>query len=206
MSDRIARRIVHPIEAESFTILRSRVDTAGLPPLSRAVVERVIHASADIGYLTDLVTDEHGLERGLAALRSGRPVVADVEMVAAGITRRDLLGRLVCRVRDPAAGDVAVREGLTRSAAAVRLALAEVGPGAVWVVGCAPTALFEILAQDADPALVVGLPVGFVGAAESKAALRQAGVPSVSNVSEKGGSAVAAAAVNALLYFEEAVP
>jgi precorrin-8X/cobalt-precorrin-8 methylmutase len=75
-----------------------------------------------------------------------------------------------------------------------------VGPGAVWVVGNAPTALFELLAGEYTPALVVGLPVGFVGAVESKRALRVAGVPAVSNISAKGGSAVAAAAVNALLY------
>ncbi|PWU58606.1 precorrin-8X methylmutase, partial [Micromonospora globispora] len=82
-------------------------------------------------------------------------------------------------------------------------ALDRVGPGAVWVVGCAPAALVELIGRDARPALVVGLPVGFVGAAESKAALRASGLPAVSNVGEKGGSAVAAAALNALLYVEE---
>ncbi|MCW2778980.1 MAG: precorrin-8X methylmutase, partial [Frankiales bacterium] len=87
-----------------------------------------------------------------------------------------------------------------RTAAGIRLAYEQVGPGAVWVVGNAPTALFEILALDVRPALVVGLPVGFVGAAESKQALRASGLPAVSNVTEKGGSAVAAAALNALLY------
>ena len=184
-------RTAHPIEQESFAILRSRVDLSHLPPLTRAVVERVVHASADLGYVDDLVTDEASLERAHAALHAGAPVVADVEMVAAGITAREV----VCRVKQATAHD-----GLTRSAAAVRLALEEVGPGAVWVVGCAPTALFELLALDARPALVIGLPVGFVGAAESKAALRESGLPAVSNVSEKGGSAVAAAALNALLY------
>lgn len=182
---------MHPIEQESFAILRSRVDLSHLPPLSRAVVERVVHSSADLGYVDDLVLDETSLERGLAALRAGAPVVADVQMVAAGITSREV----VCRIRE-AQG----REGLTRSAAAIRMAFEEVGPGAVWVVGCAPTALFEIVEGSYDPALVIGLPVGFVGAAESKAALRESGLPAVSNVSEKGGSAVAAAALNALLY------
>lgn len=196
-------RAVHPIEVESFAILRSLADTSALPPLTRAVVERVVHASADLEYLSDVVTDEASLRSGLAALRAGAPVVADVEMVAAGITRRDLIGRLVCRVADDDAADLAARCGITRSAAAVRLAVAEVGRGAVWVVGCAPTALFELLAADADPALVIGLPVGFVGAAESKAALRESGLPAVSNVSAKGGSAVAAGALNALLYVEE---
>lgn len=189
----MTRPSVHPIEQESFAILRSRVDLSHLPPLTRAVVERVVHASADLSYVDDLVTTEDALRRGQAALREGAPVVADVEMVAAGITAR----AAVCRVRD-----VEPVDGLTRSAAAVRAAYAQVGPGAVWVVGCAPTALFELLSLGVAPALVVGLPVGFVGAAESKAALRQSGLPAVSNVSEKGGSAVAAAALNALLYEE----
>ena len=187
----MTRAAVHPIEQESFAILRSRVDLSHLPALSRAVVERVVHSSADLDYVDDLVLDEAALRRGQAALVAGAPVVADVQMVAAGITTR----QAVCRVREAKAAD-----GLTRSAAAVRVAYDEVGPGAVWVVGCAPTALFELLSLGVDPALVIGLPVGFVGAAESKAALRESGLPAVSNVSEKGGSAVASAALNALLY------
>ena len=186
-------RLTHPIETESYEILRGRVDLSGLPPLTRAVVERVVHASADLAYVDDLVTTEADLQRGLEALAAGAPVVTDVQMVAAGITTREV----VCRVRDARAHD-----GLTRSAAAVRLAYEQVGPGAVWVVGCAPTALYEVIALGVAPALVVGLPVGFVGAAESKAALRASGLPQVSNTSEKGGSAVAAAALNALLYTE----
>jgi precorrin isomerase len=134
-------RTVHPIEQESYAVLRRRVDLSGLPRWSRAVVERVVHASADLSYVDDLVLDETALARGAAALRAGAPVVADVQMVAAGITRRDA----VCRVREAVASG-----GRTRSAEAVRLALAEVGPGAVWVVGCAPTALVELLALDAD--------------------------------------------------------
>lgn len=184
---------MHPIEQESFAILRSRVDTSHLPPLTRAVVERVVHSSADPAYVDDLVVDEDALRAGHRALAGGAPVVADVQMVAAGITSREV----VCRVREARAS-----QGLTRSAAAVRRAYDEVGPGAVWVVGCAPTALFEVLTLGVEPALVIGLPVGFVGAAESKAALRASGLPQLSNVSEKGGSAVAAAALNALLYTE----
>ena len=190
----MTRTTVHQIEQESFAILRSRIDLSHLPPLTRAVTERVIHSSADLDYATDLVTDEAALRAAHEALSAGAPVVADVQMVAAGITSRDV----VCRVREATA-----REGVTRSAAAVRMAYDEVGPGAVWVIGCAPTALFELLDLGAGPALVIGLPVGFVGAAESKAALRASGLPAVSNVSEKGGSAVASAALNALLYAEE---
>lgn len=192
-------RTIHPIEARSYEILRSRVDLSPMPPLWRAVAERVIHASADVDYAVDLVTDEAHLERGLRALRDGAPIVTDVAMVAAGITARDT----VCAVADPAAARMARAAGITRSAAGVRLAYAEVGRGAIWVVGCAPTALEEIIARDVDPALVIGLPVGFVGAAESKEALRESGLPAVSNLSEKGGSAVAAAALNALIYYGE---
>jgi precorrin-8X/cobalt-precorrin-8 methylmutase len=188
-------RTVSEIEQQSYQILRSRVDTGRLPPLTRAVVERIIHASADVGYLGDVtVSAEADLRAAAGALRAGVPVVADVEMVAAGITAR----RAVCRVADAVAAD-----GRTRSAAAIGLALAEVGPGAVWVIGNAPTALATLLAADARPALVVGLPVGFVGAVEAKQALRASGLPAISNASEKGGSAVAAAAVNALLYAAE---
>lgn len=195
-------RTVHPIEAQSYRILNQRVELGGLPPLTRAVVERVVHASADLDYVHDLCCDEQALTRGLAALRAGRPVVADVEMVAAGITGRDRLGPLICQISEPAATELAAAAGITRSAAAVRLAFERSGPDAVWVIGCAPTALFELLRLDARPALVIGLPVGFVGAAESKDALRRSGLPALTNTSAKGGSAVAAAALNALIYQE----
>ncbi|WP_338118334.1 precorrin-8X methylmutase [Streptomyces coryli] len=187
-----ATRTVHPIEAESFRRLRARLDTSHFPPLTRAVVERVIHSSADLGYADDLVCDEAALRQAHFALhRTNAPIVTDVEMVAAGITARPT----VCRLAEAkSAAD------LTRSAHAVHLAYDEVGPGAVWVIGCAPTALEELIRLGTRPALVIGLPVGFVGAAESKAALRESGLPAVSNISEKGGSAVAAAALNALLY------
>lgn len=187
-------RTVHPIEARSYEILRERIDTSAFAPLTRAVVERVIHASADIAYATDLVISaEADLRAAQSALAADAPIVVDAAMVAAGITTRST----ICRIAQAAAVD-----GLTRSAAAIRLAFTEVGPNAVWVIGNAPTALEELLRLDARPALVVGLPVGFVGAVESKQALRDSGLPAISNSSEKGGSAVAAAAINALLYAE----
>ena len=191
-------RQVHPIEIESMRILRGLVDLSRLGPLSRAVAERVIHASADLEYAETLALDETALEAGLEALRRGAPVVTDVGMVAAGITARKAL----CYVSDPRAKELSERSGITRSAAGFRLAFEAVGPGALWVVGNAPTALFELLEMGADPALVIGLPVGFVGAAESKDALLKSGLPAVANSGPKGGSAVAAAALNALVYFE----
>ena len=194
---------VHPIEAESYRILRARVDLSHLPALTRAVTERVVHASADLDYAETLVADEDALRAGRDALLAGAPVVCDTRMVAGGITRRDAAVALL----DPRAAQLAASEGITRTAAAMRLAVQETGPGAVWVVGNAPTALFELLGRPPrDPALIVGLPVGFVGAAEAKAALAASGLPCVANRGEKGGSAVAAAAVNALLYFDEGAP
>jgi precorrin-8X/cobalt-precorrin-8 methylmutase len=192
-------RTIHPIEQRSFEILRTRVDTSGLPHWTRAVVERVIHASADTGYLGDLACDEDALARGARALRAGAPVVADAAMVAAGITARDV----VCRVADPRAAALAAGGQTTRSAAGLRVAFEQAGPGAVWVIGTAPTALAELVVMNAAPALVIGLPVGFVGAVEAKQALRASGLPALTNRSEKGGAAVAAAALNALLYQEE---
>jgi len=192
-------RRVHPIEKESYRILRGLVDLSDLGPLGRAVAERVIHASADPEYATTLVLHEPSLEGGLLALRREAPIVTDVHMVASGITAREAL----CLVSDPRARVLAEELGITRSAAGFRLAAAEVGDGAVWVVGNAPTALFELLETDNRPALVVGLPVGFVGAAESKEALLRSGLPGIANRGPKGGSAVAAAALNALIYYEE---
>jgi precorrin-8X/cobalt-precorrin-8 methylmutase len=195
-------RAIHPIERESYEILRTRIDTSGLPRLTRAVTERVIHSSADPCYLTDLITDEDALAAGAEALAAGAPIVVDSAMTAAGITSRPVS----CLIGDPRTADLARREHITRSAAGIRLACAAAGPGAVYVIGTAPTALTELLAlalalgPGARPALVIGLPVGFVGAVESKSALRSSGLPSLSNRSEKGGAAVAAAAVNALLY------
>ena len=193
---------VHPIEAESYRILRARVNLSHLPALTRAVTERVVHASADLEYADTLIADEEALRAGRAALVGGAPLVCDTRMVAGGITRREATVPLL----DPRTAELATREGITRTAAAMRLAAAETAPGAVWVVGNAPTALFELLERPPrEPALIVGLPVGFVGAAEAKAALAASGLPYLGNRGEKGGSAIAAAAVNALLYFDSDV-
>jgi precorrin-8X/cobalt-precorrin-8 methylmutase len=190
-------RVTHPIEQESYRILRSRVDLAHLPPLALAVAERIVHASADTSFATSLVLDETALEAGRSALLAGAPILADSRMVAAGITTRETAVTL----DDPRVAELAREQGSTRSAAAMRLATAEAPPGAVWVVGNAPTALAALVEDPPrEPALVVGLPVGFVGAAEAKSALAASGLPCVTNRGERGGSAVAVAAVNALLY------
>jgi precorrin-8X/cobalt-precorrin-8 methylmutase len=192
-------RRVHPIETESYGVLRDLVDLSHLGPLSRAVAERVIHASADLEYADSLVLNETALRGGLEALRRGATIIADVGMVAAGVTAREV----ICFVPDPHTRWLSEDLGITRAAAGIRVAAEEIGAGAVWVIGNAPTALFELLELEVEPALVVGLPVGFVGAAESKERLIESGLPAVANRGPKGGSAVAAAALNALLYFEE---
>lgn len=193
-------RAVHPIEAESYRIIRSTVDTSLLPRHSRDVAERIIHTTAEPGWLSDLVLDETSLERAGVALTQGAPVVADVHMVAAGITAY----QVECGVKSDEAAALARAEGITRSAAGIRLLARQYPAGAIWVVGNAPTALYEIIrlaqAGELSPVLVAGLPVGYVGAADSKEALRASGLPQLSNVSARGGSAVAAAAINALLY------
>jgi precorrin-8X/cobalt-precorrin-8 methylmutase len=193
------RCTVHPIESESYAILRTRLDLTDLPPLTRAVVERVVHTTADPSWAGDLVCDEEALRAGRAALLDGAPVVTDVRMVAAGITA---VPSTVALDLAPAAED-----GLTRSATGIRAAAAEHSDGAVWVIGNAPTALAELvrIAEGGflRTPLVVGMPVGFVGAVAAKAQLRASGFPAVSNRSERGGAAAAAATVNALLYAED---
>jgi len=188
---------VHPIEAESYRILAGRVDLSALGPLTAAIVARVIHASADLEYAGTVVVDEEGARVAVGALAQGAPVVVDVEMVRHGITGAD------ARCYLPDRAGPAPDAHLTRSAAGMREAARRHPAGAVVVVGCAPTALEEVVrlheAGLFDPALVIGMPVGFVGAAASKERLRHSGMAAISNVGEKGGSAVAAAAVNVLL-------
>ena len=196
-----AAAVTNSVAEESYRILRSRLDLSRLPRLSRDVTERVIKASADFDYFTDLVCDEESLAEGVAALAAGAPVIADSAMVAAGITGSPVL----CKISEPLTQRLARTAAITRAAAAVRLAFGEVGPGAVWVAGSGSAALAEILSRQVEPAFVVGLPVGFVGAAEVKDALRASGLRCVSNVSEKGGPTVAVAAFNALLQHALAV-
>jgi precorrin-8X/cobalt-precorrin-8 methylmutase len=189
-------------DEESYRILRSRIDLSRLPRFSRDVTERVIHASADFDYFTDLVCDEESLAAGVAALAAGVPVIVDSAMVAAGITGYPVISK----IGEPLTARLARTAAISPAAAAVRLAFGDAGPGAVWVVGGTSAALQEILARRVEPAFVVGMPAGFVGAAEAKDALRASGLRSVSNVSEKGGAAVAVAAFSALLALALAGP
>lgn len=186
------------IEAESFRILADRVDLSNFDRMARLVVARVIHASADIEYASTLVVSATAVRAGVEAILAGAPVITDVEM-----TRHGISGVPTECFLDRASAPGNTGPTRTRSATGIALAAEQHPQGAVVVVGCAPTALEEVVrlhrAGTFEPALVIGLPVGFVGAKESKQALRSTTLAAISNVGEKGGSAVAAAALNAIV-------
>ncbi|MDA8262763.1 MAG: precorrin-8X methylmutase [Actinomycetota bacterium] len=186
--------MIHPIERESYEILRSRRTLDHLSPLVRAVTERAIHATADLDYADSVYAKEQDLATAVESLRNGCPVITDVEMTRAGIANYPTRCYL-SRGRS--------RDGRTRTADAMAQAIEDHPTGAVFVVGCAPTALYELVEQyrrgAVSPILIVGMPVGFVGAADSKVKLAACGAPAVYNRGEKGGSAAAAGIVNALV-------
>jgi len=194
------------IEKKSFEIIAGLVDLSAYTPAEAALVQRVVHATGDPGFAGILAWSGGAIAAGAKALAGGAPLVTDVEMARAGVSRvrTDRLGVEVrCHISDPAVAEEARRRGVTRSIVAVERAVRE-NPGAVFVFGNAPTALFRLLELadegSASPALVVGVVVGFVGAAESKDALMGRGdLPWVSCRGNKGGSNVAAACANALL-------
>ncbi|PWC82925.1 precorrin-8X methylmutase [Azospirillum sp. TSO5] len=193
------------IYRQSFATIRAEADLSAIPDDLKPVAVRVIHACGMVDAAQDLLfsADVGGAAR--AALRSGAPILCDSEMVAHGVTRARLPAdnAVVCTLRDPAVPDLARTIGNTRSAAALDLWGDRLG-GSVVAIGNAPTALFyllELLAAGAPkPAAILGFPVGFVGAMESKEALAENpfGVPYLAIRGRRGGSAMAAAAVNAL--------
>jgi precorrin-8X/cobalt-precorrin-8 methylmutase len=195
--DAIIPSPVHPIEVESYRILAERVDLSEWPPGARDVVARIIHSTADESFAATARIGDEAVEAAVTALASGAPVVCDARMVVAGIPSVTGAVCFLDQVPEAPPGD-------TRSAAAVRLAAEHHPVGALWVVGNAPTALFALLnlvaAGTVRPAAVVGLPVGYVGAAESKAALwaGDLGAIAITNTGVRGGSPAAAGAVNAL--------
>ena len=194
------------IYRRSFAAIRAECDLSRLPEDLASVALRLVHACGMPDIVADLAFSPGAAAAGRRALDAGAPVLCDAAMVAQGIQRRRLPknNAVICTVGDPATVARAAQEKTTRSAAAVAGWGDRLG-GAVVAIGNAPTALFRLLEElDAGaprPALILGLPVGFVGAAESKAALAadSRGVPFITLHGRRGGSALAAAAVNALL-------
>jgi len=198
------------IYRRSFATIRAEAGLDGLDPVLERVVVRMIHASGMVDLATDVAASPGFGRSAETALGAGAPILCDTSMVAAGITRARLPARndVICALGDPQVPELAARLGTTRTAAAIELWRDRLD-GAVVVVGNAPTALFRLLEVVEDgaarPAAVIGVPVGFVGAVESKLALAEhpAGLEHLVVHGRRGGSAIAAAAVNALAASDE---
>jgi precorrin-8X/cobalt-precorrin-8 methylmutase len=191
------------IYRRSFATIRSEADLDRFDPATAQVVVRMIHACGMVDLAADVDHSAGVVEAARAALRAGAPILCDAQMVAAGITRARLPADndIVCTLADPRVADLARAIRDTRSAAALDL-WGERLDGAVVAIGNAPTALFRLLdlldAGAPKPAAVLGLPVGFIGAAESKRALAESGHPFLVVHGRRGGSALAVSAVNAI--------
>jgi precorrin-8X/cobalt-precorrin-8 methylmutase len=195
----------HEIEAKSFAIIDAEAGPHNFAPDEWKIVRRMIHTTADFEYMQMVRISNNAVAAGIKAIRNGCTVITDTNMAKTGI-RKDLLAgfgsRCECLMADPRVAEQATERGVTRARVAVEKA-AHVMENGIYVVGNAPTALLHLLDminnKAANPALVVGLPVGFVNAAESKAALVETKIPYISNVGRKGGSNVAASVINALV-------
>ena len=192
------------IETLSFQIIEDEAGAHGFPPDQWPIVRRMVHTSADFEYIDSVRFHPEAIARGIEAIRRGKTIVTDTNMAKAGIRKSDLerFGVSVnCYITDPVVREVSRKKGSTRAEAAVDVAFSELN-GGIYAVGNAPTALLRLIdlirERSINPALVVGFPVGFVNAAESKAELMNTDCPYISNVGRKGGSNIAASVINAL--------
>ena len=192
------------IEELSFKIIDDEAGRHDFPPDQWSIVRRMIHASADFEYMESVRFHKHAISKGLEAIKNGKNIITDTNMAKAGIRKSDLerFGTKVkCFMTDSEVGRIALKTGITRAKAAVDAAISDMKDG-IYVVGNAPTALLRLIElikrKKAKPALIIGLPVGFVNAAESKANLIAMDQPYISNIGRKGGSNIAASVVNAL--------
>lgn len=195
------------IENKSMEIIRPYLDKLNLPQEQIAVYSRMIHASGDPDYANWVKFHTEAIKKAANALENGADIFCDVEMVRTGINKKrlaDFGGKVHCLIADEEVAVKAKELGITRSMMAMRI-FGEKLHGAVVAIGNAPTALFELLEMmeksEIRPACIVGVPVGFVGAAESKQALVDLSpVPYITVLGNKGGSPIAASAINAILY------
>ena len=193
------------IYTRSFEIIRAEVDLSSLPISAHTIATRIIHSCGMVDVVSDLVITESFAQTAANALNSGKPIFVDSEMVRHGIIARQLSQKneIICTLNDPRARAMGLDQNITRSAAAVELWQEKLA-GAIVIIGNAPTALFRLLelidAGAPKPACIVAMPVGFVGAAESKAKLisNPRGIPFASIKGRKGGSAMASSVINAL--------
>lgn len=195
------------IENKSMDIIEDLIGSHSLEPLEKAIVHRMVHTSGDPDYANIYKIHPEAIESGRQALKEGALIITDVNMLKTGINKaamEKLGSEAVCIVSDPEVAKDAKRTGETRSMTAMKM-LKDRMDGAVIAIGNAPTALFTVLElikeEGIKPALIIGTPVGFVGAAESKDLLiEEAPVPYITVTGNKGGSPVAASVINALLY------
>jgi len=198
------------IEAQSMEIIETFLAESELAPLEKMVARRIIHTTGDPDIVKVLRFSRGAVEAGIKALQAGASVYTDVNMLRTGINGNKLAsygGRAFCSIADPEVARAAQDWGITRAAAAMRLYGRQLDK-AVIAIGNAPTALFEVLdlvgKGVCSPALIVGTPVGFVGAAESKDLMvQQERIPYISVVGTRGGSPIAVSVINAMLYREE---
>jgi precorrin-8X/cobalt-precorrin-8 methylmutase len=192
------------IEKTSHDLIDDYLDRMGSwfsDPDIRAIVRRVIHSTADFSFADTLRISADAIESGIQALQNQAPIICDVKMTAAGCTHGDK--NIICEISNPAVIELAAAKKITRAGASMELLGTKLN-GAIVIVGNAPTALWKIMEiwnreSGPRPALVIGLPVGFVGAYESKQMLSLSGIPCITNLSPRGGSPVAAASFNALV-------
>ena len=194
------------IEKESFRIIDSEAGDHDWHETEWQVVRRAVHTSADFEYIRTMVFSDRSIEQAVAAIRNGAGIVTDTNMALSGISKARLIPfgcTVSCHVADSDVGALAQRERITRSVTAMRKSIQNTN-NQIFIIGNAPTALFELLrliqAGQVHPKLIIGLPVGFVGAEESKNALAATDgtIPFITNMGRKGGSNVAAAVLNAL--------
>lgn len=193
------------IERRSMEIIESELSVP-IPPENKAVVKRVIHCTADFDYAQNLMFSEGAVEKALRTLKGGCTIVTDTQMAKSGINKT-AAGKLGCEVlcfmSDPDVAEIAKKRGCTRAVASMEKASRLGGP-LVFAIGNAPTALLRIREMMDEgtlrPELVIGVPVGFVNVVESKEAIMETNVPYIVAKGRKGGSNVAAAIVNALMY------
>lgn len=198
--------------AKSIVIIRKELGNslAKVPKVNVPVIERVVHTTADPEFAKLMVFSDGAVMAGVNAIKAGAKIITDVKMVKAGINEARVKrfgGKKLTYIDDPRAVKLAEKEGISRSAAAMRLAVEEGANGAIILIGNAPTAAFELADQvkkgKAKPALIVATAVGYIGAAESKEAIAKLSVPFIVLRTRKGGSAVAVAIFNALLAMAE---
>lgn len=194
------------IEKRSFEIITGLLEGRVLDPENELVIKRVIHTTADFDYADNLCFSEHAVTGGIEALRGGCDIVTDTQMAKAGINKTVLArlgGQVHCFMSDQDVAEEAKARGVTRAAVSMERA-AGLGKPCIFAIGNAPTALLAlhdlIAAGKAKPALIIGVPVGFVNVVESKERIMTAGVPYIVARGRKGGSNVAAAICNAMLY------